>query len=322
MKNKSMNVFNIAFVDILTGALGAVIILFIIVPKMDQKSAALLDKIQEIDSLSISIDSLLLTLKDTISAESFALIQKHNDELQSFLKEVDNEIKSYEDSLTIKNKKISSQQKELADLRFMLKYEKQKNKQQQTIASKQIKQKTTRQSKQQTTPRVASNTASSTTTSTTKQPKKRGDFIFGFNPELAVILNWEDKNADVDLYMKNGKTFCDEENRSTSFGKWVKIPRKFRTTPTEMIIQKDEIVPGKYEIYAHVYRPKKGATVTITGFASINPERTENNKVDFGKMTISNTKPPYKSGGGVLIGTLVVKEKSISFINNHQLAKK
>jgi hypothetical protein len=63
---KEIHLVNISFIDMLAGALGATIILFIIVPKV---SFADLDKLKSIDSLSVNkanMDSVIANLQSVV----------------------------------------------------------------------------------------------------------------------------------------------------------------------------------------------------------------------------------------------------------------
>ena len=63
---KEIHLVNISFIDMLAGALGAVMILFIIVPKV---SFSDLEKIKTLDSLAINkanMDSMLVSLKSVV----------------------------------------------------------------------------------------------------------------------------------------------------------------------------------------------------------------------------------------------------------------
>ena len=45
MPKKEINIFSISFLDLLSGALGAVIILYIIIPKLNAEEIELLDEV-------------------------------------------------------------------------------------------------------------------------------------------------------------------------------------------------------------------------------------------------------------------------------------
>ena len=68
---KEIHLVNISFIDMLAGALGAVMILFIIVPKV---SISDLEKIKTLDSLAINkanMDSMLVSLKSVVTEKEY-----------------------------------------------------------------------------------------------------------------------------------------------------------------------------------------------------------------------------------------------------------
>ncbi len=58
MARKEINVFNVSFLDLLSGALGAVLILFIVIPKMDAKIEQQLQELEAIKSLKVDVQSI------------------------------------------------------------------------------------------------------------------------------------------------------------------------------------------------------------------------------------------------------------------------
>ena len=56
MARQEINIFGTSFLDLLSGALAAVIILFIIIPKMTKEDVELLEKVKEIQEITTSID--------------------------------------------------------------------------------------------------------------------------------------------------------------------------------------------------------------------------------------------------------------------------
>ena len=56
MARKEINIFGTSFLDLLSGALAAVIILFIIVPKMTQENIDAIEKVKKIEAVVESID--------------------------------------------------------------------------------------------------------------------------------------------------------------------------------------------------------------------------------------------------------------------------
>lgn len=326
-----------AFVDILAGALGAVILLFVIVPKMDSSSVAALEKVEVLERHSISLDSIIEDIAYLIPREKADKLRRVNDSIKNQTQE----LKLHVEELTTRNNSLSKEVEELktelnrsqwkADYleKRLKKFEKidaikitqqleDKEKlleeKKETLAQKEREIQEAKQTVHELTDSIQNDLVKKTNT----LEKGETMWLMGMNPDLAVILEWEDEKADVDLYLEKDGKFCDEENRKTKFGQWIKLPRKMRVGNSEFIVQKN-LVPGNYNIYAHVYRPKKGASVKISGKAYLHPDRTKYNKADFGSFTISNTRPPYKNDGGTKLGELIVNENSIYFNSNQNI---
>lgn len=311
-QRREINAFSMSFLDLLSGALAAVIILFIIVPKTDIQSQVADQNITELKSNFFTLDSIIETLKATMPENEIAVLIQTAAEMKST-------ISSLEDAtLTLRNRlsETKQQNEELQNrlsqadkrLRTLIQAEKtasaEKAKAQPTPKKSEPIAKTSQSSQSPTTPQ------SEPVKEQTKVSGK-GDFMFGLNPAFVVLVNWEDEKADVDLYLKSDGRFCDGQNRSTSFGKWIKMPKKFITQPHEAIIQK-ELKPGTYEVYAHMYKPRNSKT-TISGFTAVNPEGGDPMKVDFGQIEISSSPAPYRSGGGTLLGTIELTDKTVRF---------
>lgn len=49
MKRRDLNIFSVSFLDLLSGALAAVIILFIVVPKMTVEEKAAVETMEELE---------------------------------------------------------------------------------------------------------------------------------------------------------------------------------------------------------------------------------------------------------------------------------
>jgi hypothetical protein len=312
-QRREINAFSMSFLDLLSGALAAVIILFIIVPKTDIQSQVADQNITELKSNFFTLDSIIETLKATMPETEIAALMQTAVEMKTT-------ISSLEDAtVTLRNRlsETKQQNEELQNrlnqadkrLRILIQAEK-------TASTEKVK---TQSSSKKSEP-IAKTTSPSSQSPTTPQsePVKeqtkvsgKGDFMFGLNPAFVVLVDWEDEKADVDIYLKSDGRFCDGQNRSTSFGKWIKMPKKFITKPHEAIIQK-ELKPGTYEVYAHLYKPRNSKT-TISGFTAVNPEGGDPMKVDFGQIEISSSPAPYRSGGGTLLGTIELTDKTVRF---------
>jgi len=305
---KEVNPFSIAFLDLMSSALAAVIILFVIVPKSDIQIDIAETSFSDMKTGFEEVDSIIKSWAIYMSEEEIAFILSKTDQLQKSLSEVQessritqlrlDEAKRGNDQLTVRlslaEKKISQLQKEIPTP---------------TVKAEDPK---------KTTPIAQSTPENKPKEPTSKENKQfdtegKGDFFFGLDAPIVTMISWEDNNFDITLHLKDERgILLDYYSRKTSFGQWVKIPKKFQAKPNQAIIQ-NEITPGTYEVHAHMRKPRKGDSIKINGFAAITPAEGSPKKIDFGEITVSPGPPPHKAGASTLIGTLIVTDRDIKW---------
>lgn len=142
MARKEINIFGASFLDLLSGALGAVIILFIIVPKMTQENIDAIEKVKKIESVIENIDTTIEEIINMIPKEEYELIKEQFDNLKDKVNQLTEEIAELEqeiikvqqenvqlkEDLKDKDKMIAELQAELERLREKLNQEEEKNK--------------------------------------------------------------------------------------------------------------------------------------------------------------------------------------------------
>jgi hypothetical protein len=324
MSKKEVNPFNIAFLDLMSSALAAVIILFVIVPKSDIQIDIAESSFTEIKTGFEQVDSIIISWAEFMSEQEIALLLSKTDKLKAEFVQLEELTYSLQNRLN--ETKLRNEQ-----LTVRL-----------NLAEKKL-QEMEKQTPKQTTPKVTTSPSSPAVQKQAQEPEKiiaaastpqtdipeetktsentarvegKGDFLFGLNPAFVAMIQWEDSRTYVDIYLKDERgILCDSYRRKTSFGQWVKMPKKFISTPNQAIIQND-LVPGKYEVYAHLNRPRRGGNTTINGFVALNPENGNPKKIDFGDINIESGPPPYKSGGGTLLGTVEITEHDIRWIKS------
>lgn len=96
MAKKTLEVFNISFIDLLSGALAAVIILFVIVPKMDAKSKEASEKLDALGLEVNELDSLVEELEQSVSAETYEQVIEQIEELKETVEAARESVKDLE----------------------------------------------------------------------------------------------------------------------------------------------------------------------------------------------------------------------------------
>jgi ribosomal protein RSM22 (predicted rRNA methylase) len=110
MAKKELQIFSMSFLDLLSGALAAVIILFIIVPKMDIKSKEALKSMKELQEKFDDLNKKIKDIDGKVDAQLYQEIIKQVNEVQQSLKEARNQV---EDLV----QKVESLTKQVEDLK-------------------------------------------------------------------------------------------------------------------------------------------------------------------------------------------------------------
>ena len=294
-----------SFLDLLSGALGAIILLFVIVPKTSISELELVEQIRSLEIETSELDSLLISISDQDTIISLSDYQKVVKEVQAQMKKN----KLLVESLT---KQVDNAQKEIKTLKRSEAKLKIENRE---LRSKvQPKKQVKPEEKRKQTPQPMAKTITEQKSKVVKNSDK--SFYFGFDAQLSLVMNWDSSEIDVDLYLENDGKFVDGFNRTRSFGKWVRVPKKYLSKPTEVIIQQ-ELVPGTYKVHAHVAKPRRDGEATVTGFVAMDLGQGNTRKYDF-KKKMKSTAPPYhkRANGSTLIGELEVTENNIVFKAN------
>jgi hypothetical protein len=326
-QKKEISPFSIAFLDLLSSALAAVIILFVIVPKTDVQIDVFEDELDLFRGEMDLLDSLYADITEHLAQDELLAWSTLITRLKQSSLEMENQMDLL--SKRLEETKVSNESLEQRleqsenNLREMME---ENRKLRTTQASLQRRVARTQQSEEKTPQEETPEKTTETRQPIAQQPKQEadptpepsplGDFLFGMNPEFAVMINWEDQSHSFDLYLKTENRFTDNHNRSTSFGRWLRIPRRYNPTPHQVIIQ-NEVVPGEYEIYVHLFRPRN-ISATFNGFIAFQPEGGTPRMVQLGEIEIPSTPPPYRDGGGVLIGTLKLTETTMEFNKLHR----
>lgn len=101
-KKRDINVFNVSFLDLLSGALGAVLILFVIVPKMDSQIRQKLQELETFKELQMDvtqIQGMITTLQGSVPKATIDNLQSNLNNLSTDLKTLQSQVKQLQDQL-------------------------------------------------------------------------------------------------------------------------------------------------------------------------------------------------------------------------------
>lgn len=246
MARKELNVFSVSFLDLLSGALAAVIILFVVVPKMTSEDVLAMETIESLDVQVEQLDSLIQLARNSIPAELYEQIQQQIEQMNETI-----------DEMREQNQQIQEALKNCEEERERL-----------------------QEQMQEMQPKSSSIDRSS----------GAGNSLFGVDAKFAIVITWPD-NIDVDIHVKNL-----EKNETVFFrnpsSSWGNLLTDVTQKPEnediyELFFQKN-IVPGKYQIYYHVYT-NSNTPVNVNGYVVLHPFATNEYKVDLPQKTIRHS---------------------------------
>ena len=116
MQRKEINIFGTSFLDLLSGAFAAVIILFIIVPKMSSEQQ---DALEEMERLHLQVQDLgqmMEQLQNSVPQELFEQVQRQIEDLQNSLSELSEQIRQLQNELAATREENERMRNELAEL--------------------------------------------------------------------------------------------------------------------------------------------------------------------------------------------------------------
>ena len=127
MAKKDINIFGTSFLDLLSGALASVIILFVIVPKKTSSDVEIIEKFKELEVVATEVQDLTAKLKESVPKDVFKEISKEMDELRRKISDLRDKIRSLEEDIkktTEENKalkqKVEEQTQEIEKLKEQL----------------------------------------------------------------------------------------------------------------------------------------------------------------------------------------------------------
>ncbi len=115
MAKKEINVFNVSFLDLLSGALGAVLILFVIVPKLDSKIRAQLQELETFKQLELKVEDIqgiIAQLEGSVPKAVLSNLQSNVDNMSTDLKTLQSQVKQLQTQMSkLEEEKTQAQEK-------------------------------------------------------------------------------------------------------------------------------------------------------------------------------------------------------------------
>lgn len=295
MTRKEINIFGTSFLDLLSGALAAVIILFVIVPKMTKNQQNALAEIEQLNVQVEELSQLMEQIQNSVPQELYDQIQQQIDALDETIEHLSEQVGTLQEQLAnaqSENDRLRSEIEELRDnqrINDQLQQENENLRRQIAELERQAEQ---------------------------SNQSGRGisdGKVFGINAQLGVVCIWPE-NVDVDLYVKNLSTgeVCFYNRKNTSFGNLNEdiISRTSSDDDRYELFYQSKIVPGRYLIYVNIYGGDNsnwsGQAAHVDGYAVIFPGKSNQIKIPFKQIILT------QKGQNINIGTLVVTSNNIS----------
>lgn len=225
MPRKPIEIFSISFLDLISGALGAVILLFIIVPKLDNKTRQELRALNEVNVELTELESILEQAKNSIPKEIYEEIQTQIQSLEDAVSKLNDEVNELQDKLIKANQKIEELETQIQN-------------QQQQIESmnQEIEQLRNQLSQCQ---------------ANMERIEAEGRFA-------VITMSWNTAGDDVDLHIidPSGAEFYYE--KPTISGRPGELTRDDVKGPGVEVWQTSSLETGTYQIKANLYKSVSG----------------------------------------------------------------
>lgn len=186
MARKEINIFGTSFLDLLSGALAAVIILFIIVPKMTSEQQSALEEIERMNMQMEDLNHLMERLQNSVPQDVYEEIQAQMEALRNTADELREQVQQMQERLAAAESENQRLRRELEQRQDVQQQNEQLQRQNEQLQQR-ISQLEAQLQQQQQQP-------------STGQGISDGK-VFGMNAELGVVCQWPE-NVDVDLYVK------------------------------------------------------------------------------------------------------------------------
>lgn len=117
MARKEINIFNVSFLDLLSGALGAVIILYIIIPKMTATEQETLQTLQNLQVEAKEVQDMMSQLQNSVDKELFEKLEEKIQNMQENIEKLTQQVAEMSAQLKDAKEKLAECEQQLAELK-------------------------------------------------------------------------------------------------------------------------------------------------------------------------------------------------------------
>lgn len=276
------------------------LILFVVIPKMDAESVDTLETLEELDVQVEQIAAMIEQLENSVDEEIYRAIEEQLNALEA-------EMESLRETVAELREQVQRDQERIEEL------EEQLRQCQETQRDAQARIEELEREQQQSQQQIAElqREVDRRVEPPPPGPSGAGGRLFGLDPAFAIVAEWTE-NVDVDIWLKNNATgeWCYYSQAERDF---IRLLQDVRTQAEgaaqyELMYQED-VVPGQYELYIHMYTSSGRADVT--GYATLYPFTPREQKIPFSAPGLTHSDSPLR-GGGKRIGTISLTANSIN----------
>lgn len=274
MERKEINVFGTSFLDLLSGALAAVIILFVIVPKMSSADQQAMEEITQAGIQVTELAEMMQQLENSVPQEQFDAIMQQIEELQHTIETLGEQVNNM-------SQQLEQARQENEQMRRQI--------EQQRLRIAELEEELNRN----------------------RQASQMGK-IFGVDAELGVVCLWRE-NIDVDLYvtdLSNNET-CYYGYKQATFGNLNEdiTSRENSDDDRYELFYQRHLKPGRYRLAVNIFgraSMRHSSSAHVEGYVTLYPGRANEVKIPYRRITLTTP------GQMVTIGILTVTENNIN----------
>lgn len=265
MARKEINIFGTSFLDLLSGALAAVIILFIIVPKMTPNDVDLLEKITEIKTITGDIDNALQRIKESVPKDVYEKIKEQMDTLNDKVRQLTERIEELEEQIKQVVEENDELKRQLAE---------------KDSESKQLKQEI-EELKKQLEEAKQNNSPANTIEKT-----------LGVFAKFGILCRWEETETDVDMGVQSFNAPQSQVWRMHPSKPWGILGEDVRERPEDSVERFElfyvpEIKPGEYTAWVNVYSGSRGESARVSCTLIFHPNEPDEIRQDIEPFVIT-----------------------------------
>jgi len=292
MARKEINIFGTSFLDLLSGALAAVIILFVVVPKGVQEDPELVKQVQELKTVTNDVKDAIEKIKNSVPKEVFEKIRKDIEtankklaELNTKIEKLEEDIKKISSENTALKEKVQKQQEEIDKLKKQV---------QELLAQIDAVKK--------------ENQSSANTV----------EKALGVFARFGILCRWSETETDVDMgvqcfgEMQGRREQCWRNHPSMRWGMLGEDVRERVDEDEEErfeLFYVPQIYPDIYTLWIYIFDQSAGSNAMVTCTFVFHPGKPDEVRKEVGPINLNKSKE-------VLVASFRLTKNGFDFINN------